>query len=136
MTAPTTWRFNFYRMWTGQFLSGITSAIVQYALLWYLTVETKSATMISLATIIGFLPGIFISPFVGPIIDRHNKKWLMIGTDMLTALAALVLAVIGLIGHTFPLWMVFLAMFVRSLARRFNIPRCNPSPRLWSRTRC
>lgn len=74
MTAPTTWRFNFYRMWTGQFLSGITSAIVQYALLWYLTVETKSATMISLATIIGFLPGIFISPFVGPIIDRHNKK--------------------------------------------------------------
>ncbi|MFT8842538.1 MAG: MFS transporter [Schleiferilactobacillus harbinensis] len=122
MTAPTTWRFNFYRMWTGQFLSGITSAIVQYALLWYLTVETKSATMISLATIIGFLPGIFISPFVGPIIDRHNKKWLMIGTDMLTALAALVLAVIGLIGHTFPLWMVFLAMFVRSLAQTFQYP--------------
>lgn len=122
MTAPTTWRFNFYRMWTGQFLSGITSAIVQYALLWYLTVETKSATMISLATIIGFLPGIFISPFVGPIIDRHNKKWLMIGTDILTALAALVLAVIGLIGHTFPLWMVFLAMFVRSLAQTFQYP--------------
>jgi DHA3 family macrolide efflux protein-like MFS transporter len=109
-------------MWTGQFLSGITSQIVQYALLWYLTVETKSATMISLATIIGFLPGIFISPFVGPIIDRHNKKWLMIGTDMLTALAALVLAVIGFVGHSFPLWMVFLAMFVRSLAQTFQYP--------------
>lgn len=122
MATPTTWRFNFYRMWTGQFLSGITSQIVQYALLWYLTVETKSASMISLATIIGFLPGIFISPFVGPIIDRHNKKWLMIGTDMLTALAALVLAVIGLVGHSFPLWMVFLAMFVRSLAQTFQYP--------------
>ncbi|MCI2172205.1 MFS transporter [Schleiferilactobacillus perolens] len=122
MATPTTWRFNFYRMWTGQFLSGITSQIVQYALLWYLTVETKSATMISLATIIGFLPGIFISPFVGPIIDRHNKKWLMIGTDMLTALAALVLAVIGFVGHSFPLWMVFLAMFVRSLAQTFQYP--------------
>jgi DHA3 family macrolide efflux protein-like MFS transporter len=122
MATPTTWRFNFYRMWTGQFLSGITSQIVQYALLWYLTVETKSATMISLATIIGFLPGIFISPFVGPIIDRHNKKWLMIGTDMLTALAALVLAVIGFVGHSFPLWMVFLAMFIRSLAQTFQYP--------------
>jgi MFS family permease len=68
------WRRNFYLFLSGQFLSGITSMIVQYSIIWYLTELTGSATVLSFATILGMLPMVILSPFVGPLIDRWNKK--------------------------------------------------------------
>ena len=47
----------------GQFLSGITSMTVQYAIIWYLTAKTGSATILSIATLLGMLPTILLSPF-------------------------------------------------------------------------
>ena len=43
--------------------------IVQYAIIWYLTKETGSATILSIATILGMLPMALLSPFVG------RRKW-------------------------------------------------------------
>lgn len=68
------WRKNIYLFLIGQFLSGITSMIVQYAIIWYLTQKTGSATILSLATLLGMIPMVVLSPFVGPLIDRWDKK--------------------------------------------------------------
>ncbi len=68
------WRRNIYLFLTSQFLTGITSMIVQYAIIWYLTKETGSATILSIATILGMLPMALLSPFVGPLVDRWKKK--------------------------------------------------------------
>lgn len=48
--------------------------IVQYAIILYLTKETGSATILSIATILGMLPMALLSPFVGPLVDRWNKR--------------------------------------------------------------
>ena len=58
------WRLNIYSFLTGQFVSGITSMIVQYAIIWYLTKRTGSATILSLATLIGMLPMVLLSPLI------------------------------------------------------------------------
>ncbi len=68
------WRRNIYLFLVSQFLTGITSMIVQYAIIWYLTKKTGSATVLSIATILGMLPMVILSPFVGPMVDRWNKK--------------------------------------------------------------
>ncbi len=68
------WRQNSYLFLTSQLLTGITSMIVQYAIIWYLTKQTGSATILSFATILGMLPMALLSPFVGPLVDRLNKK--------------------------------------------------------------
>lgn len=74
MTTINHWRRNINLFLGGQFLSGITSMIVQYAIIWYLTKHTGSATVLSVATIVGMLPMVLLSPFVGGFVDRVNKN--------------------------------------------------------------
>ncbi|EMF0369039.1 MFS transporter [Enterococcus faecium] len=116
------WRKNINLFLTGQFLSGITSMIVQYAIIWYLTKETGSATILSFATLLGMIPMVLLSPFAGPLVDRWDKKRLLILTDIIVALFAMVLVVVGTISDTFPLWLVFVSLFIRAIAQTFQMP--------------
>ena len=103
---------------TVQFLAGQTislfgSALVQYAILWYLTLETKSGVVLTAATVLGWLPQAVVSVFGGVWADRHDRKLLIIGADLTIAVSTLALAVAFLRGSG-ELWMVLLAMAVRS----------------------
>lgn len=118
----THWRKNFYLFLSGQFLSGITSMVVQYSIIWYLTKTTGSATVLSFATILGMLPMVILSPFVGSFVDKWNKKTLLIVTDIIVAIFALILAITGTIASDFPLWLVFVSLFIRSVAQTFQMP--------------
>lgn len=116
------WRGNIYLFLTGQFLSGITSMIVQYAIIWYLTKQTSSATILSLSTLLGMLPMVLLSPFVGPYVDRTNKKALLIVPDIVAAMVAMILALVGFLTHSFPLWLVFISLVIRAIAQTFQMP--------------
>ena len=121
------WKRNFNIFLVGQFLSGITSMIVQYSIIWYLTMQTGSATILSIASILGMLPMIVLSPFVGGIIDRSHKKRLLIMTDAVVAAFAVVLSIAGSISSEFPLWLVFVSLFMRALAQTFQQPTIQSS---------
>ncbi|MFQ9629205.1 MAG: MFS transporter [Enterococcus avium] len=121
-SLPDKWRKNLYFFLAGQFLSGITSMIVQYSIIWYLTKITGSATVLSFATLLGMIPMVVLSPFVGPVVDRRNKKFLLIITDIVVALFALILSITGTISPEFPLWLVFASLFVRAVAQTFQMP--------------
>lgn len=116
------WRRNIYLFLTSQFLTGITSMIVQYAIIWYLTKETGSATILSIATILGMLPMALLSPFVGPLVDRWNKKALLIVPDIVAAIFAIILSVSGGVFHVFPVWLIFVSLLMRSIAQTFQMP--------------
>jgi len=116
------WRRNIYLFLTSQFLSGITSMVVQYAIIWYLTKQTGSATVLSLATLLGMLPMALLSPFVGPFVDRLNKKGLLIVPDIIAAIFAIILSVVGTLQDTFPLWLIFISLLVRAIAQTFQMP--------------
>ena len=116
------WRRNIYLFLVSQFLTGITSMIVQYAIIWYLTKQTGSATILSVATILGMLPMALLSPFVGPLVDRWNKKGLLIVPDVVAAMFAIVLSVSGGVFHVFPIWLIFVSLLMRSIAQTFQMP--------------
>lgn len=121
-TTPPHWQRNIAIFLLGQFLSGITSMTVQYAIIWYLTAKTGSATILSIATLLGMLPTILLSPFVGPYIDRLNKKMLLIVPDIVAAMVALILSAVGEFGGFFPVWLIFVSLLVRALAQTFQMP--------------
>lgn len=121
-TVITKWRPNIYLFLFGQFFSGVTSMVVQYAIIWYLTKETGSATVLSFATLLGMLPMVLLSPIVGPFVDRTNKKLLLIVPDIVAALVAIVLAVVGIVNRDFPLWLIFISLLIRSIAQTFQMP--------------
>ena len=105
----------------GQTVSLFGSSLVQYAILWYLTLETQSGTVLALATAFGFLPQAVASVFGGVWADRYNRKFLLIGADATIAVTTLALAVLlwqGLSG----LWPVYLTLAIRSLGAGIQMP--------------
>ncbi|MQS90104.1 MFS transporter [Companilactobacillus mishanensis] len=116
------WRSNMYLFLSGQFFSGVTSMVVQYAIIWYLTKQTGSATILSFATLLGMLPMVLLSPLIGPFVDRTNKKILLIVPDIVAAVVAIILATVGIISSDFPLWLIFVSLLVRSIAQTFQMP--------------
>ena len=60
---PRQWRIPFFTVWSGQQLSRIGSAVAQFALVWWVTETTGSATVLATATLISMLPGVLLGPF-------------------------------------------------------------------------
>jgi MFS transporter, DHA3 family, macrolide efflux protein len=105
----------------GQTISTFGSLLVQYALLWHLTLTTKSGVVLALAAIFGFLPQAIVSIFAGVWADRMNRKIMIIISDSTIALATLGLAFFMLSGVD-DLWLIFLVMAVRSVGAGIQMP--------------
>jgi DHA3 family macrolide efflux protein-like MFS transporter len=105
----------------GQTITTFGSLLVQYALLWHLTLTTKSGVVLALAAVFGFLPQAIVSIFAGVWADRVNRKLMIIVSDSTIALATLVLAFFMISGVD-DLWLVFLVMAVRSVGAGIQMP--------------
>jgi DHA3 family macrolide efflux protein-like MFS transporter len=105
----------------GQTITTFGSLLVQYALLWHLTLTTKSGVVLALAAVFGFLPQAIVSIFAGVWADRVNRKVMIIVSDSTIALATLVLALFMLSGVD-DLWLIFLVMAVRSVGAGIQMP--------------
>jgi DHA3 family macrolide efflux protein-like MFS transporter len=105
----------------GQTISTFGSLLVQYALLWHLTLTTKSGLVLALAAVFGFLPQAIVSIFAGVWADRVNRKLMIIVSDSTIALTTLALAFFMLSGVD-DLWLIFLVMAVRSLGAGIQMP--------------
>ncbi len=113
------WKAAFFTIWGGQALSLLGSQLVQFALIWYLTVLTRSATVLATAALVGILPNIFLGPFIGALVDRWNRRKVMLAADSLVALATMVLAVLFAF-NLIEIWHIYLVLFLRALAGTFH----------------
>ena len=116
-----TWKRQFAVIWTGQTISIFTSSIIQMAIIWYLTDKTKSATILSLATLAGFLPQAVLGPFIGVLIDRYDRKKIMILADLSIAFVTFILVIVGWFG-ALPIWLIMAVLFLRSIGTAFHAP--------------
>lgn len=119
----------FMTLWVGQVFSLLGSQLVQFALIWWLTQQTGSATVLALASIVGLVPQVVLGPFVGPLVDRWNRKRTMVLADAAVALATLVLAILFWLGVA-ELWHVYAILFVRALGGTFHGPAISASTSL------
>ena len=115
------WASRFFTIWTGQALSLFGSALVQFSLIWWLTQESGSATVLAIATLVGLLPQILVGPFAGALVDRWNRRIIMILADGTIALFSLLLAYLFATG-TVQIWHVYAVMAVRALGAAFHFP--------------
>ncbi len=120
--TKTNWKKPFAIIYAGQAFSIIGSAAVQFAIIWYITVRTESALALTLSTVVGFLPSMFISPFAGVFVDRYNRRSVMMAADGLVALASAVLAVAFLAMGQVPIWFLYIILFLRGLGSTFHGP--------------
>jgi DHA3 family macrolide efflux protein-like MFS transporter len=123
------WKRTFFPIWGGQAASLLGSQVVQFALIWYLTTQTESATVLATASIFEFLPGVFLSPFIGALVDRWNRRRIMIVADTVVALATLLLVGLFWMGVV-ETWHVYAIIFVRAVGGRFHAPAMGASTSL------
>ncbi|CAK7051036.1 MAG: Enterobactin exporter EntS [Parabacteroides sp.] len=120
------WKRVFAIIWTGQFFSILTSSIVNFAIVLWLSFETKSAEVLAFATIAAMLPQSILGLFTGIFIDRWKRKRVMILADSFIAFCTMILAVlfyldIARIGH------VYILLAMRSVGSAFHMPAMQAS---------
>lgn len=85
------WKKRVVLFLTSQGISLFGSAVVQFAIVWYVTLKTSSGVWVSALTICSFLPQFIISLFAGVWADRYNRKKLLIYSDTAIAVSTFVL---------------------------------------------
>jgi DHA3 family macrolide efflux protein-like MFS transporter len=115
------WRPRFFTIWTGQAFSMVGSALVRFAVIWWLTKETDSATVLTTASLVSTLPFILLAPFSGTFVDRWDRRWTMVVSDAMIALFTALLAYLYWVGIA-RIWHVYLILFLRSVGDTFQGP--------------
>jgi MFS transporter, DHA3 family, macrolide efflux protein len=123
------WARPFFAIWVSQVFSLLGSNIVQFAIVWWMTKTTGSAAVLATATFISLIPGVFLAPFAGALVDRWNRRMVMIVADGGVALATVALAALFWMGSV-QLWEVYIVLFIRSLLGNFHFPAMQASTSL------
>jgi DHA3 family macrolide efflux protein-like MFS transporter len=125
----TRWALPFFTVWTGQALSLVGSQAAGFALVWWLTQRTGSAVVLATSSMVNLLPQVFLGPFVGALVDRWNRRWVMIIADLVIALLSACLAYLFWT-DALQVWHVYLIGFVRALGGTFHHPAMQASTSL------
>ncbi len=115
------WKARFFTIWIGQQLSIVGTVAAQFALVWWLTRTTGSATVLATASLVAMIPQIALGPFVGAFVDRWNRRTVMIAADSFIALVGLWLAYLFWT-DVLQIWHVYVVVFARSFGQAFHGP--------------
>ena len=119
--SSNNWKRNFFSIWVGQAFSLLSSSVLQFAIVWYLTDQTGSAMVLSIAMMMGFLPQGILGPFIGVFIDRYSRKRIMIISDLFISIASFVMVVAGMMGGE-ATGLILVVLLLRSIGSAFHTP--------------
>jgi DHA3 family macrolide efflux protein-like MFS transporter len=120
------WKKTFAFIWTGQLFSTLSSSVVSFAVIFWLSVQTGSAQVLALATISSLLPQLVLGLFTGVLIDRWDRKRTMIVADMYIALLTAVMAVLFYMGAA-QIGFIYALLALRSIGSAFHMPAMEAS---------
>jgi len=120
------WKRTFGIIWTGQFMSLLSSSAVNFAIIIWLSIKTESAEVLAYATIGALLPQALLGPFAGVFIDRWDRKKTMMIADGFVALCTLIMSLLFHFGH-FELWFIYILLALRSVGSAFHMPSMQAS---------
>ncbi|MFX1572700.1 MAG: MFS transporter [Promethearchaeota archaeon] len=107
--------------WSGQLVSILGSLIVQFVIIVWITLETGSLLMLSLANFFFMFPTLIIAPIAGVFTDRYNRKKIIIIVDSTQAFLTIIL--IGCFAlNLINIIIIFLFISLRSSCQAFHSP--------------
>lgn len=89
----------FSLLWLGQLVSLLGSGMTRFALTIWAYQQTGSATVLALVAFVSFGPGVLLSPVAGAIVDRWDRRRVLVLTDLAAGLATAVLLALHLTGR-------------------------------------
>ncbi len=114
------WTKNFLLLWQGQLVSSVGDVVYEIALGFWILGATGSTALMGTLMAASVLPRVLFGPFAGTIVDRSDRKWLMVVMDAVRG-TAVVLVGIAAVAGVLQIWMVFAAgMLIGLGASIFN----------------
>ncbi|HCK64626.1 MAG TPA: MFS transporter [Anaerolineae bacterium] len=113
--------FGFTIVWIGQIVSVLASMMTQFALTIWMFQETGSATALGLLQVFFITPFLIISPIAGVMIDRHNRKLMMMVSDLAAGVATVLILVFQAMG-ILEFWHLYVAAVINGLGNAFQWP--------------
>ncbi len=113
--------FGFTLVWLGQIVSVLSTQMTTFALTIWVFEKTGSATALALVQVFFITPLLLVTPVAGVMVDRHNRKMMMMVSDLaagLTTVAILVLQFLGVL----EVWHLYVAAVFQGLGNAFQWP--------------
>lgn len=120
------WKKTFTIIFTGQFLSILTSTTVNFAVILWISIETGSAEMLAWTSIAALLPQTLLGPVSGVYIDRWDRKKVMMLADSFIAFCTFILALLFWFDVA-KMWHIFILLGLRSVGSSFHMPAMQAS---------
>lgn len=120
------WKKKFAIIWSGQIFSTLSSMTVGYAVVFWLSIETRSAEVMAIATIASLLPQLLLGPFIGILIDRWDRRSIMIFSDLFVAVCSALMSVLLLLGNA-DVSLCYILLMLRSIGSAFHVPAMQAS---------
>lgn len=108
-------------VWAGQLISVLASSMTQFALTIWAYQETGSATALGIISTAFTIPFVFFAPVAGVMVDRHNRKMMMMVSDLAAILATSSVFILHLLG-ILEIWHLYVAAFINGLGNTFQWP--------------
>lgn len=112
---------NYRIFWTTQWIALIGFWLQLTAQQWLVYTMTDSALLLGLLSACQFAPSLLFTLFTGLWIDKHNKRKILMGTQLFYLLQASLLGLLLWTGHETYLWILSFAFFVGTIDS-FDMP--------------
>ena len=129
METETPWKLTFFTFWATQALSLFGSSLASFGLIWWITESTGSATILATISLASLLPGVLFGPLAGVLVDRFSRKKIIIFSDSVSALLALILVALFWT-NSIQLWHIYVINIIRALAGTVQFPAMQSSTSL------
>lgn len=118
------WTKNYSLLWTGQFISQIGNRIYLMALAWYFVAILHHDGGLLTLFIISSLPSLLFGVFIGPLVERWNKKTVIIISDIVSGLLTASLALMMWTEHVHEPT-IYVICFLLNVSNLFFSPSVN-----------
>ena len=122
----TNWKRTFAIIWSGQFFSMLSSSLVGFAVVFWLSMKTGSAEVLATAMLATLLPFIVLGLFTGVFVDRWDRRRTMILADSFVALCSAGLAILFWLDQI-EIWEIYTLLALRSAGTAFHTPAMQAS---------
>ncbi|MCU0480518.1 MAG: MFS transporter [Anaerolineae bacterium] len=124
-TRPTGMRA-FILIWIGQVVSLLGSAMTGFALSIWAWDLTGEATALALVGFFNFMPIVLFSPIAGALVDRWNRKLVMMISDLAAGLSTVAIFLLFNAGQL-QIWHLYLAGLFSGMFQAFQFPAYSAS---------
>ena len=108
-------------VWLGQIVSVMATNMTQFALTIWVFELTGSVTALGLVQVFFITPFLLISPIAGAMVDRYNRKLMMMISDLTAGMATVAILLLSAAG-ILDVWHLYVAAIFQGLGNTFQWP--------------